>query len=84
VLLHVAITAFTGSVKTDAGAAATTLLGAAEALGAAELAGPGSAFLSQPAAQIRSASAPASIVVVVVRIGFGGMVGAGAAIVKGA
>jgi hypothetical protein len=84
VVLQVAITAAADAASADGGAAAAEPLGAAEALGAAELAGPGSAFFPQPAAQIRSASAPASIVVVVVRIGFGGMVGAGAAIVKGA
>jgi hypothetical protein len=83
----VAITAAIGAVRGELGAevtAPTEPLGAAEAAGAADPAAPGSAFFPQPAAQIRSASAPASIVVVVVRIGFGAMVGAGAAIVKGA
>jgi hypothetical protein len=83
VLLQVAITAATGAARAEVGAEVTA---EAEPLGAveAEPAGAGSAFFPQPAAQIRSASAPASIVVVVVRIGFGGMVGAGAAIVKSA
>ena len=55
-----------------------------EQVGADELDGAGSTFLPQPAAQISSASAPASILVIVVRMGFGRMVGVGAAIVKGA
>lgn len=78
-----AITAATGAASAEIGADATA---PAEPLGAAEeaSAAPGSAVFPQPAAQIRSANAPASIVVVVVRIGFGAMVGVGAAIVKSA
>jgi hypothetical protein len=83
--LHPSITAFTGAARTPSLATvALALAGGVEALGAAELDGAGSTLFPQPEAQIMSASAPRSILVVIVRIGFRGMVGAGDAIVKGA